>query len=158
MNSFDPEKQNFPDPDSLPPRMPEVLTEIQQGFVDFVKRNTAPNPNQTFDSYDNRLGELKVSPTRHLVPVDYIRLVNYVCVETEYAVDYREPFPVPFNYSRVELHSDILGDITALTFDSNDGWRMWIPDSESVPIREEQAKPIVDSLLDLEQQGALSQK
>ncbi len=141
----------FPKREDYPAVMPEVLTETQQAFVDFIMCHTIETSQQKIDCFDLREGVLAVSGPGQLVPVDKIKLSAQTSIDTD------DPSATPYHVRIARFCSEITGEIQSLYYDSKRGWAIVTPELDSYKIVEQDAQPIVSALLESESDGKLSQ-
>lgn len=146
-----PENLVFPKKEDYPAVMPEVLTETQQAFTDFIMRYTTDASQQKVDCFDHREGVLAVSDPSQMVAVDRIELNIQTAIDTD------DLSATPYRTRAVNFYSEIVGDIQSLYYDEQRGWAIITPDSNWYNISEQAAQPIVSVLLEGESDGKLSQ-
>jgi hypothetical protein len=136
-----------------PATMPEVLTETQQAFADFVTRNTISTDEQYVDAYDIQSGRINLaSQDSQLIPIDTLT------IHSEYRVEDSDAGfePVTVLERTVGFESPFVRELPSLEYGALRGWIA--RDQETGiydDVSEEYARRVVNGLLSLEAAGEL---
>jgi hypothetical protein len=138
--------------------LPEVLTETQLRFVDFIESKVKPTPDRKLRGVrDLKSASLRIGRVPQLVPVDTLELESYISIEKELPEGIAEnPFPVPYrSFEASFTHSAKYGIHSAVYFDTVKGFQLAGEVGDIAYVKDEEAEMVVEALIQYDQAGLL---
>jgi hypothetical protein len=137
------------------PVLPEVLTETQQRFVDFIESKAKPDPtDKTRGASDMKKAQFSIANVAQLVPVDELEIESFTYTELPELHD--APFPVPYRQFGAHVNvSLIYGARFSIYFDAVEGFQLASETGEMEYVKDQAVEPIVNALVQHDEAGHL---